>query len=98
MTELPTRAAFEECRGTTFRVDVGADAAADFELVEVRALRPDASKPNGRPFSLLFHGPADPVLPQKIYQMEHERLGALALFVVPVGRDATAVKYETIFN
>jgi hypothetical protein len=97
MTELPTRAAFEECRGTKFRVDIGSGGATEFELVEVKALRPN-SDANGRPFALLFHGPAAQVLPQKIYPMEHDHLGTLALFVVPVGRDATAVKYEAIFN
>ncbi len=97
MMELPTRAAFEQCLGAKFRVDTGSGGMAEFDLVEVRVLRPNASA-DGRPFALLFHGPAAPVLPQKIYPMEHDRLGALDLFVVPVGRDATAVKYEAVFN
>ena len=97
MTELPTRTAFEECRGAKFRVDVGSGGATEFELVEVRALRPSTDA-NGRPFSLLFRGPASPVLPQKMYPMEHDRLGVLSIFVVPVGQDATGVRYEAIFN
>ena len=97
MTELPTRAAFEECRGTKFRVDSGSGGVTEFELVEVTALRPN-SDANGRPFALLFHGPAASVLPQKIYPMEHDRLGALTIFIVPVGQDATGVRYEAVFN
>lgn len=97
MTELPTRTAFEECRGATFRVDAGSGGLTEFELVEVRALQPNADA-NGRPFSLMFRGPAVPVLPQKMYLMEHERLGALTVFVVPVGRDAAGVLYEAIFT
>jgi hypothetical protein len=97
MTELPTRAAFEQCRSAKFRVDTGSGATAEFELVEVRVLRPNSSA-NGRPFALLFHGPTSPVLAQKLYPMEHDRLGSLTIFVVPVGQDATAVRYEAVFN
>jgi hypothetical protein len=97
MTELPTRAAFEECRGTKFRVEAGSGGATEFELIEVRTLRPNSGA-NGRPFTLLFRGPASPVLLQKIYPMEHDRLGGLSIFVVPIGQDATGVRYEAVFN
>ncbi|MEA2219329.1 MAG: hypothetical protein QOJ35_1955 [Solirubrobacteraceae bacterium] len=55
--------------------------------------------PGGRqPFRLLFRGPPDPVLPQAIYRLEHARLGALEIFVVPVGRDDDGTSYEAIFT
>ena len=51
-----------------------------------------------RPFSLLFLGPCDPVLPQRIYPMSHPVLGAFELFIVPVGRDERGVRYEAVFS
>ena len=97
MAELPTRIAFAECQGTPFRLDAGPNGPAELELVEVTAHRPNAG-PDDRPFSLLFRGPAAPVLDQRTYLLAHERLGELAIFLVPVGRDAEGVRYEAVFN
>jgi hypothetical protein len=104
-TELPTRTAFEECIGTVFRLAAGAGAGAvielELELVEVKVHRPSANPradPSGRPFSLLFRGRADLVLPQRIYSLEHRQLGTLEIFLVPVGRDSSGVQYEAVFN
>jgi hypothetical protein len=55
--------------------------------------------PGGRqPFSLTFRGPPDPVLQQGIYQLEHAELGALEIFIVPIGKDADGTSYEAIFT
>jgi len=58
------------------------------------------------PFSVLFHGPLQPVGPQGIYRVEHAELGALELFIVPLGPDEptapgqapTAMRYEAVFG
>ena len=50
------------------------------------------------PFSLVFRGPVDPVLPQRTYPLRHAELGAFELFLVPVGRDATGTSYEAVFT
>ena len=51
------------------------------------------------PFSLLFHGPPEPVLPQRIYPLEHPELGKLELFLVPIGPDPNGtMQYEAVFN
>jgi hypothetical protein len=50
------------------------------------------------PFSLVFAGPAAPVLPQSIYRLENDDLGALEIFLVPIGRDAGGTRYEAAFN
>ncbi|HVS40436.1 MAG TPA: hypothetical protein VMS17_33065 [Gemmataceae bacterium] len=97
MVELPTRTVFEVHRGTKFRLEEEPGSALELELVEVTMMR-GASDPRGRPFSLLFRGPAAPLLPQRIYAMEHERLGRLEIFIVPIGRDAAGVRYEAVFN
>jgi hypothetical protein len=55
--------------------------------------------PGGRdPFRLSLRGPAEPVLPQAIYRLEHADLGALDIFIVPIGHDADGTTYEAIFT
>ena len=49
-------------------------------------------------FSLFFLGPKDLLLPQKIYQLAHEQLGAGTLFLVPVGQSEEGIRYEAAFN
>lgn len=68
------------------------------ELIETRALQ--AYSFQGRqPFSLLFKGPAVPVLPQSIYKIRHDGDGEpLDIFLVPVSADASGACYEAVFN
>jgi Domain of unknown function (DUF6916) len=59
-------------------------------LAEVNELE---REPGGRaPFSLVFEG--EPGLPQGIQRLEHETLGPLDVFLVPVG----AGRYEAVFT
>ena len=37
-------------------------------------------------------------LPQGTYPMEHETLGRLEVFLVPLGPDAQGMRYEAVFN
>ncbi|WP_121255983.1 DUF6916 family protein [Nocardioides ferulae] len=50
-----------------------------------------------RQFSLVFRGPAEPVLPQATYPLTHPEVGELQLFLVPIGKDADGVRYEAAF-
>ena len=38
------------------------------------------------------------MLPQAIYRLEHAALGAMDVFLVPIGRVADGIRYEAIFN
>lgn len=49
-------------------------------------------------FSLFFHGPLDPFLPQGIHKLKHNKLGDLEIFLVPVARDQDGFQYEAAFN
>lgn len=50
-------------------------------------------------FSLLFRIPARAGLEQGIYSVEHQRLGRLSVFIVPVGGSINAHRhYEAVFN
>lgn len=72
------------------------------ELVEATLLNFASSSPNPlmrrSPFSLVFRGPLDLRLPQKIYHLQHDVLGAMDIFLVPVARRADGMCYEAIFS
>ena len=48
-------------------------------------------------FSLVFSGPATPVLPQGTHELHHPELGELSLFLVPLGPQDGAMRYEAAF-
>lgn len=64
------------------------------EAVEMRCA-PVGSRP---PFSLVFLAREQRVLPQNIYRIEHAALGAIDIFLVPIGSDAQGVSYQATFN
>jgi hypothetical protein len=77
------------------------DVAGSPKAVEL-AVRSIAPLPSHRlraePFSLILAGPPQPLLPQASYRVRHPVLGAIELFLVPIGRDASSVQYEVTFN
>ena len=97
MTEL-SLANFTALRGSRFMVQLEHGGPLPAELIETRALQ--AYSLEGRqPFSLLFKGPAAPVLPQSIYKMVRDGDGEpLDIFLVPVSADASGACYEAVFN
>jgi hypothetical protein len=84
--------------GSEFRLPVEGRAPLVLALAEATLL--GSARPGGSraPFSLVFRGPRGPVLPQRIYRLEHDRLGALEIFIVPIGPDADGMRYEAIFT
>jgi hypothetical protein len=49
-------------------------------------------------YSLLFYGPLQPVLPQRIYPISHAEVGELEIFLVPIGPQAEGMGYEAVFT
>ncbi|HEY6691758.1 MAG TPA: hypothetical protein VI006_02845 [Solirubrobacteraceae bacterium] len=93
MTDLEalTTADFAPLLHEPFRISVD-EQSFDAELVEVTEI---PREPGGRtPFSLVFQGGPNPPLRQRIYRVEHERLGALEIFLVPIAPD----RYEAVFT
>jgi hypothetical protein len=78
------------------------EAVDRLDLAEASTLTPDAPAVDagGRrtPFRLVFRGPADPVLEQRIYRLRHKALGTLEIFIVPIGRGEYGTEYEAIFT
>ena len=100
MLETLTVSQFADCLGSKFRFHFGASEPLEAELVEATALGPANSRgPDSRQaFSLEFRGPLRPILPQRIYPTEHDRLGTMELFIVPIGPDEVGMRYQVIFN
>ena len=87
---------FTPAVGEAFIVD--GEEGATVELLLVEATHKDAGPHAPRPaFSLLFHGPADPLLPQATYRFQHASLGEMEIFIVPLGRDEHGAVYEAFF-
>ena len=75
-----------------FRIDPGEQPPFEVELTEITEI---AREPGGRaPFSLVFAGGPGPPLPQRIYRVEHDDLGTLEIFLVPIAAD----RYEAVFT
>ena len=97
-----TRSTFEPYVGQRFRLRSSSAGANGLELFKVRALRlgPSTSTQANRDenFSLLFRGPLAEPLEQGVHDLEHRRLGEVAIFLVPMLPEADARYYEGIFN
>jgi uncharacterized protein DUF6916 len=95
-----TKSTFDPCLKSCFQVGLADGRRVKLCLTEVVDLGAKGQSPGSRrvPFALYFRGPGDTCLPQRIYAFDHERLGTLEIFIVPIGRDADGYQYEAIFN
>jgi len=91
--ENATPSTFSEHVITKFRLHYG-PSVVELELIELF----DASTPRQVRFSLVFRGPHDPFLVQRIYKMEHDQLGSFDLFIVLIKREEDGLYYEAVFN
>ncbi|MBA2691313.1 MAG: hypothetical protein H0U65_02310 [Rubrobacter sp.] len=99
MLENFTIHTFSECVGDVFRVLAGGTSHVEIILVSATELGGENTNAIPRkPFSLVFRGPKDIPLSQRTYEVEHEGIGAFALFLVPVGPDGEGMGYEAIFT
>ena|SRR5437762_1311066 len=102
MLEQLTCSVFSECLGTKFRIHPESGHALEVELIQALPLPSQSARGQQQgkrePFCLVFRGPEECLLPQKIYKMEHAKLGTLELFLVPIGPDQEGQRFEAIFN
>ena len=97
LTQL-TLSRFQAALQTRFRLRSEPDTDIELMLVEARAVGPASGGDASESFSILFHGPTHPLLPQRMYPFTHEEIGTFDRFIVPVGRDREGVLYEAGFN
>lgn len=78
----------------------GADGETrDLELAEARTMGSPPKGDKRHSFSVVFRCENPEPLPQQIYTVEHAELGALELFLVPVGPDGDdEMRYEAVFT
>jgi pimeloyl-ACP methyl ester carboxylesterase len=87
--------------GETFRIYPNGSEPLEVELISATGLGegPErGSSGHRQPFSIVFRGPPDVLLPQRIYKIEHDQIGAFDLFIVPIGPDEKGLRYEAIFT
>ncbi|OQY45553.1 MAG: hypothetical protein DRR08_30415 [Candidatus Parabeggiatoa sp. nov. 2] len=96
-----TKEMFSDYLGETFRLHLDNGDKIDMTLEEVTASRSHPIKgkePTRQPFSILFCGPP-PVLPQRMYTFEQEKMGMIEnRFIVPIGEDQKGVYYQAVFS
>jgi hypothetical protein len=86
---------FSELLHTTFRVLLPDTPPLALELMEVTERN---SSPQAETFSLIFRGPLAPLIGQQIHILDHDTLGRLDLFLVPIGPDNGGMCYQVVFN
>lgn len=96
-------AMFSPLVGETFTLRVDDSRSLDVELAQCSDLSrdsPASRSDDGRrsPFSLVFRGPANVVLPQRIYRLQHPSVGSFEPFLVTIGPDERGMRYEAIFS
>lgn len=102
--ESLTASAFQPLLGASFTFAAG-DVRAVVTLTAVRELDEPAAQAQGygqrarRPFTLHFVMPgAVRAVPQQICTIEHPAMGALDIFLVPLGPTPDGMRYEAIFS
>jgi hypothetical protein len=93
---------FRPAVGQPFSLDAGEAGTLELTLSEARTIDPGAAPTDDAghraPFALDFRGPAEPILPQAVYRLDNGAVGALEIFIVPVGRTDAGIAYEAIFT
>jgi hypothetical protein len=94
--ELLTLAVFSDKLGHAFVLDEPEAPPIELKLTEAKPIA-NYAKAAREPFSLLFTTEGV-LLPQRLYQLRHEALGTLGIFIVPVAQVGGTVTYQAIFN
>lgn len=69
------------------------------ELIEVEDLSTGGIRTDTRqPFSLVFKCPKEAPSVQNTYTVEHDKLGKLDLFMVPIGMKEECLLFQSVFN
>ena len=94
-----TKQSFENIHDNAFAIFFDLDNAISSELIEVKAINSHTlAEGQAEPFSLVFQVKDDRVFEQNTFKIQHEELGDLELFLVPIGADKNGVSYEAVFT
>jgi hypothetical protein len=95
MTDNLSSKIFSEHLNSEFKILLPNSEPLTLRLTEVNER---STAPQQEQFSLYFRGPHTQRLQQQIYRLEHEKIGSLDLFIVPIGVDQEGMQYEVVFN
>ena len=87
---------FSKYLNTMFRILVDDLNTLELELNTVSERRVSAH--HQERFEILFRGPREPLINQGSYRFEHDEMGELMLFIVPVEQNSDGTFYEACFN
>jgi hypothetical protein len=97
MTTELTYELFSNKVGQIWVIDEADAPPIELTLTEVEPLK-NYAKLKREPFSLYFTTTGDFVLPQRLYGLRHGTLGAMTIFLVPIGRQGETTTYQAVFN
>ncbi len=97
MLEHLTSQEFSACLNQKFVIHLESAEKLEVDLIQVEDLGDAAESKRRRPFSVIFRGAPEYVLPQQIYPIEHPKMGTLELFIVPIGPDDVGMRFEAVF-
>jgi len=95
MAAVLEHAEFAKHLNTKFRFRLNETETVEAELTDVSEL---LVSPRQERFSIVFRTSNDFLLEQGQRIIEHDEMGELILFLVPIGRDEDGTYYEAVFN
>ncbi len=103
MAETPTLEDFAAHLEEPFAIDLETDfpGLEPLVLTLIKAEPIDTGQDPGErrvPFALVFRGPGEPALAQRVYALDNATMGRVDIFLVPIGRDEEGMRYEAVFN
>ena len=90
-----TKEAFAAALDTEFTMNLEAAETMPLKLVQYQVPLLNAVQ---ECFSLLFHAPLHAPSAQSLRTLQHETLGELEIFLVPVKKTEEGLFYEAVFN
>ncbi|MGB0720792.1 MAG: DUF6916 family protein [Gammaproteobacteria bacterium] len=97
MIELPTAAALQATRGTSY--GIRHEAHPDIILPDLRLLDVEiGGDARHESVAMIFAGERSRLLPQDTYHLSHPDLGEHALFIVPLGERDGDYQYQCIIS
>jgi hypothetical protein len=95
MSDLLEHNIFAGLLNTKFRVVLDSPDLVELELAEVTDLKVSDRQEE---FTIMFVGAVNQFLGQGIRSLQHEQMGTIDLFLVPIGKDEAGFQYECVFN
>lgn len=98
MLEKLSAADFSPLLNNKFHIYFNPSLPSTVELIEISEKKTSSAEAGRQPFSIIFRGPKDKIWPQGMYKINHQSLGEMQLFIVPIGPDDEGLCYEAVFN